>query len=893
MTCRLLLCVVLVSTVASLTGACLDADTPDLADTEQAVSILFRGGLEPPPVVNGPAEVDLQAGRAANVPVSFVWEGAHRVDGAHTLRIRATCNAGATRLDCDPSMLISYCDTSQWCGLFPGRVHVTDDARAGGAPQNAYFEWTATQTSRYQVRVYSANRATSAIARIEWSTDGTTWSTQWDDAVTNAANTVSGGAQHVGGTLVDVGALQAGDGVEVRTPSNGAGDEATRMWLFSLGTTPYIFFSEQQAGDGDPRIEVSGGWSTSHVYVLLGKDARAYTKAGIETYVDVVRTPLNDYGAEQLVDMNGGVECTQATCVGSAVTLPAGRYYAYVNVRLSPGLAFAQFTAAASTKHLASDLGDISGQNCDAVERGQGNDRAFTLVVKHDGAVVSTRPVPRALLGNDPTLPNPWHYIIAEIDSNGTGTWSLEVRDNRAIINGRWKYNRNPDVTELKVASYNIYYKADSRMTEKMQNAADLLGTRGAFVPSSQARLEQANRAAWQWEADVIGLQEIDNYSWAQTFHDRLIERTAVPWQMVYANTEITSDWFTAVFNGPIFANRFVTPASGSILFDQNKLAAAGCNSAWESGGATTYACPLGVDTDGLNRYRNAVPARLSARRLGGVDRPVTLFNWHLLNEDERQGGRRMNVEHMITRARALIGQVPGAFNKDGVNDPKHPGNRFIIIGDSNGLNNQCGEFTGWIRRLREEFGYAVDVSSAALDGDDRTWDQHYSGAPITDPLAGSYGNCQDPRWARPTSTNGAPHGRPYHFVHRADWQSTPDPSTTSWFPWWASSSRNAGFGDAAGNRFDVIILVGRGWSTDDPVRGYAVMADRQEPSAASGYLGGGVEMYIDSSNCGAGLAASGYAPQVALPPCGTTPGAPALVSDHKPIGARLRIYAR
>jgi hypothetical protein len=51
--------------------------------------------------------------------------------------------------------------------------------------------------------------------------------------------------------------------------------------------------------------------------------------------------------------------------------------------------------------------------------------------------------------------------------------------------------------------------------------------------------------------------------------------------------------------------------------------------------------------------------------------------------------------------------------------------------------------------------------------------------------------------------------------------------------------------------------------------------------------------MWAHWDDCSRGLVASGYAPHVALGPCGTTPGSPALLSDHRPIGARLRIYAR
>jgi hypothetical protein len=292
------------------------------------------------------------------------------------------------------------------------------------------------------------------------------------------------------------------------------------------------------------------------------------------------------------------------------------------------------------------------------------------------------------------------------------------------------------------------------------------------------------------------------------------------------------------------------------------------------------------------------VPARIAARRLDGDERPVTVFNWHLFHDSEetgRQSERVMNVEEVINRATALIDVFPDAFNKEGVADVKHPNNRFILMGDSNGRNHQCGEFTWWVRRLREEFGYVVDVSTAAVDANNRTWDMHYSGAPLTDNDIGVFGDCNNPFWAATTSPDGAPQGCPFQFQHRQDWNSDQDFSEQSWFPWWAATSRHKDFTERAGTRFDTIILVGRGWADDDPVLTYKVMSDNDRPSPANDYAGGGVEMWATLGDCTAGAVAAnqGYAPGASIHSCGTSAGAPALASDHKPVGARLRIYAR
>jgi hypothetical protein len=46
------------------------------------------------------------------------------------------------------------------------------------------------------------------------------------------------------------------------------------------------------------------------------------------------------------------------------------------------------------------------------------------------------------------------------------------------------------------------------------------------------------------------------------------------------------------------------------------------------------------------------------------------------------------------------------------------------------------------------------------------------------------------------------------------------------------------------------------------------------------------IETFVDLVHTPLGTT---YAPAVQLGSCGTTPGAPALLGDHKPIGARLR----
>lgn len=111
-----------------------------------------------------------------------------------------------------------------------------------------------------------------------------------------------------------------------------------------------------------------------------------------------------------------------------------------------------------------------------------------------------------------------------------------------------------------------------------------------------------------------------------------------------------------------------------------------------------------------------------------------------------------------------------------------------------------------------------------------------------------------------------------------------------------------------------MIVLVGRGWADDDPVVDYKVMSDANYRSPMDpGSLG--VEMWrphtlLNLNSVGAVLVqtcpdagsvandARSYAPNYSLgcdddPTGGTRPGAPAMHTDRRPMGARLRVWSR
>jgi hypothetical protein len=255
------------------------------------------------------------------------------------------------------------------------------------------------------------------------------------------------------------------------------------------------------------------------------------------------------------------------------------------------------------------------------------------------------------------------------------------------------------------------------------------------------------------------------------------------------------------------------------------------------------------------------------------------------------------------------------AFNRapDTASDKSSPTqyqNRMIIVGDWNIRAHDCGEHYWMVRMLREHFGYAVDVSMAYTDASgDLRHGMHVGAAgygPDDVPIGYQNSSLKDPR--------DSPAWIP--------WQDHPNYTAASAFPWWAVDWRDKETSlDKTNERLSAIVLVGRGWAYDDPVLGYTVMSDSNYVSPMNA-LGRGVEMYrgtlgaIDSlpnddfvcATLSAGTVADdsaapdrlflSYVPSNSLgcdgsPYGGTKAGAAALFSDHRPMGARLRIWSR
>ncbi len=899
-----------------LVSACLAPnDAPDLGEhTEDLTRVqpLSRNLDEPVPPASGLFEIDMQPGRINKVPVSTFYQGTINPTFAHSLRLRTV---GCTGL-ADTAIIATWSEgKAPFATFFTG---FANDGQPGGNGRCSFLDLGSQPSGRtYSVYVVSMTRATS-FATLQVSTDG---GTTWTDKVTD----------NFGGTVVRVGPLQPGDFVEVQTASNGQatidlpfplppipGQEGTRMLLFAAppAGTPFharaaMFSDGASASDADPFIQVGAGWTSGNNLAVLGKDTRSTgSMRAVETSVDLVRGPVDQVATAP------SMTCAGATCTSGPVVFPPGRYSIALSARGVP----VGDARPGTPSHPASEVGgftvDGDQVSCPATARGQGNSLAFVARILRNGVIVESRTVPRGLLGGDPVT-GPSSSVLFDAEGDGAATFTVEVvlKAPDVTIASSALTLRNRRANEIKVASWNFAYWADadepSKRSASVRNAVDVLATRGEIVPSTMTVNERLDQAPWQWDADVVMFQEFfsdTNVGVTQ----RLAERSPFSWSMVNANTEIRDTVSDAVKYGPIFASNLVQPPEG-IKYSTAQLTqgtGARCDSRWEGGGRD-FACPLGTqDFTTYNFSNGAVPAKIVARRQVGTgttdgDRPIALFNWHLYYPDTAFAERVGNVTSMIERMKYLMAQPADgafpaggcAFNKDCSSSPSNANNRMIIVGDSNMANNKCGEYTWALRMLRQEFGYAIDASSAAVDATGRTFDLHYSGASLLDLRTGTFGNCQDPNWAKTPYNNGTASGCPFHFQNVNHWNANPDFSLSSWHPWWASSFGDIHGSDSLTERYDVVFLVGRGWAQDDPVMTYKVLPNRQEASPANGGAGGGVEIHFADSCAGKvtdspvdPLTIRNYAPMTAFGSCGMNPGAPALHSDHIPIGVRLRV---
>lgn len=457
---------------------------------------------------------------------------------------------------------------------------------------------------------------------------------------------------------------------------------------------------------------------------------------------------------------------------------------------------------------------------------------------------------------------------------------------------------------------------------------------------------DRSDQGPFQWDADIIGLQEvmkagedseanIFSFPLASTFAGEARIRGTLTWDYVRSKGEQWDYpcgflWLSTCYGGglnPLFMNSYVTPRSGMFFSEAaksathvvNGSAVKNCN---DMGGyASAASCALAGDRSGdiagmkddgdegcigegagysdcYDAVNYAAAGKAAARRYSGTptvtsaDRPIAVFNVHLEYNYPDSDDRYMEMQSLIDIIKSMLAKEPQAFNNGVPGDsPRnssahHYQNRIIIMGDTNINTHACGEHYVLTRLLRENFGYAVDVAMAAQGSIEKKLAMHDVGV----------------------YNNGLV---PIPFRSFANWQGMSEAAkfAQTEYPYWSrtfrgKTGREFATGSQDGERHDVVWLVGKGWAYDDPVLSYQVMSDstRVTPMNPSGR---GVEMWAgrpgDDGGANDGTEGSvpdgsalGYAPNHPLYSTnGTRRGKPALHSDHRPVGVRLRVFTR
>ena len=766
-----------------------------------------------------------------------------------------------------------------------------DDPKAGGNKKGSYLCPTCQSTNPQQsvqatVYVFSQHRSTAYCALEKKEPSG------WKP-LTNPAY------RHYGGTLVDVGPLQHNDYLEVQTrelkalPGFQRADYDTHMLLFQPNNseTP-LLYRANSPNARDPRIPIpSRSWSKGPNYALIGKtQTHSNTNKGVEVNVDLVRGPLN-------------VDRTSHT-FGTSHLLSPGRYYVWLYAKTSSPVG-----STTPNSYPASNMGKApnNGFTCPLSRpkppshpfpdqfRGAVNSHAFNFrIIAKQGNKWKQIKRRKILNGQMGAKAGAFNLFLMELDITTPTEIAVEVQNvARGVeFHPQWRVMRNPDASDLTVASFNTLYDNLSPHQGKTRNAANLLASKGTIHPKTGEIQESPDQAPWQWDADIIGLQEHrdgkddrkEEYFYAAEFANEAMRTGSRSWNYVRGQDEDYINAFATDGRGPLFVSEHLWPGgiATQIFVPKKLLKKAGCRT---YDGISEYECSL----DGAGQFRAtfAIPSRITVPRYGSLtakgqrepDRPIMVVNLHLRDGSPSWHNRATQLKDLIKKLRTFLKTSPYSFNSEGKPDPHHYQNRIVLLGDFNWSSHHCGEHYWFLRTLREAFEYAVDVSMASNDND------------MHDTL-GAMGR------------NGIPQG----WESAKTWKKNPAGSNN--YPWWMTTYRGkSGKANERSDRYDAVLLVGAGWAYDDPVRDYEVMWDRNGRNPMNGDAKGGIEM----SDTGNLVTNGGYRPTYPVKchikeirignaikriceenlSSPTQSGDPALDSDHLPIRARLRIFTR
>lgn len=895
--------------VTACSGSRDEPPTTRIAARRDAVS------LHGTPAPNGSTvdtnwEYEMTSGRRSKLPVSYLWSGRFTVTGTRSctiggnnVRIRARClSKGAPADECDPGLVVARRDTTGAPALLDVSYNADDPNASPDAALS--FSVCSPQRHEYDVIAYSELRGTSHVA-VEHSVDNGPWVDTFTSLTTGAAQIA--GDVHAGGALVKVGPMASRDALAVH--SAGTCETNTRMVVFNRSGTLYDFFDPVSASECDPRFVATQAWSSGDVYAVIGLDGPSPREKVVdkeshldyERYVDLVHSSERPTGESDAplgpcTIPTKGAAHSRPKCSGDLQTIQEPGKYMF-SVMAGAGTYAVGDTPDWDGKDWS---GDETGYTCNDNARGVGNDLAFHMTLLQDGVPVRERWVPRGALGGAPSVTNRV-AIDHTVPADGlihTYAIAIDAIGPYVLFDSSWTYAKLRDPVEVKLATLNIEYGEGMQIPAEMKNAVDLLGRSTDSNQSGLPRVaSKDNRGRFRWDADVLSFNEItaDTASYG-LMSSRLNAASSLAWSGVRHRQK----------------DGGAGPRDGLVFVNERTVNAQGVSYASSDIGGGFYV-PL---------------AQAAARRItssgGYEDRPFMVYNTYLQHDDDPGDGigdRENQYEMLIANIVDYhLVERPFAFNTSGSSSPEDAGNRFVILGDLNMRNHQCAESNRFVRKLRERFGYALDASMAITDAQDRTdlslpgvqyrtFDLHYNGLGITDPLVGFYGDCDASRHVLVQPGIG-PTGCTYGWETFTHWEAAGTPYDVDRnYMWWAAPSSLHG---GAGSRLDTIILVGRGWADDDPVREYAVMQNmpkstplfsddaaveiRRYCNEDSDYPGAATERICAGDQSCAETSRS-YSPE--FPVCDKEvvdvshlagAGHTAVRTDHKPVGVRLRM---
>ncbi len=904
----------------------------------------YRSVLDEP-APYAPAEVSMSGGRLTKLPVSFEQLVSVSATGMHSLQARVSCENG------DDAALIVVArrtSTSAWLGTWFNADRSSSDKGAD------VFLPPMSIDATYSLYAFSQRRAT-AKCMIAYRTQPTGLFTV-------------GPWLETGATLVEIGPMQSGDSLEVfsfgpapdnaHEPNAGV-TRATRLLAFALDpactgsngqlcTASQSLDSGSRPGDLDPGIVVGSGWESTRNFALVGKKATSSSDGpgGVETRVQLVHGPLDDDLDENVTQHSLLAPGRYAMWLNARTPTPAGDTQVVQNPSYAlpgalprnalPG----SFGLCRGTEQLNDDGGP------ETFARGELNENLFTMTLWRQSASATgqaigtptplrTRKVPLGALGAD----NDWSRFYLQFEVSAPAFYWLTADKFPGAMAAvefapRQGRVRNPDVSDFKVASWNMLYRdyEDSWSTTKYQNAANLLASRGIIDVANRRVIEDADQGRFEWDADVVSLQETVRENDVKAFRDEAMANSQ-PWEFSLGMAENATSAFSP------FATRVATmvaeslwptPADKtSIWFKQGALRPSGCTGApgegdwvgdqWirchlpgHNGHRWEYDLPGPLPTaSGYSHTANyTIPAKAQVNKPAGVDRPVAVFSVHLNTGDaDGEDERYYEVNALIEKMKAFRDLNPSSFYAAGLGSASEA-TRIIIVGDTNMYTHECGENYWFLRRLRAEFGYAVDVGMADEESASSSYGMHNYGASTVSVAPYGFVPALFQRigqWVDGVDLTGAPVSEANQWT----WDPDPAPGALETFPWWARTFRSRTLGDKGwGDRHDLVILVGKGWANDDPVASYAVMQDhvRTTPdgscspfAVSDGAHCLGVEMFHDGCTTG-GFAIprpghavpdgnGNYRPHRAMCPGFDQEGMPAVRTDHRPVGVRLRVF--